>query len=67
VHKDLTARGNAYAGLTTISYNATLSALVISYRHFGTATRATEILARNPDIEHPAMIPGGTALEVLNA
>jgi prophage DNA circulation protein len=67
VHKDLTARGNAYAALTTIHCNATLPALVISYRHFGTATRATEILARNPDIEHPAMIPGGTELEVLNA
>jgi len=67
VHKDLTARGNAYASLTTVSHNATLSALVISYRHFGTATRATEILARNPNLEHPAMIPGGTELEVLNA
>lgn len=67
VHKDLTARGNANASLTTISYNATLSALVISYRHFGSATRETEILARNPGIEHPAMIAGGTELEVLSA
>lgn len=65
VHKDLTARGNA--SLTTVSYNATLSALVISYRHFGTATRETEILARNPSIAHPAMIHGGTELEVLSA
>ncbi|WP_026601691.1 DNA circularization protein [Methylomonas sp. 11b] len=67
VHKDLTARGNANAGLTTVSYNATLSALTISYQHFGTATRETEILARNPNIAHPAMIAGGSVLEVLSA
>jgi len=66
VHKDLTARGNQNASLTTLSYNATLSALVISYNHFGTATRETEILARNPWIEHPAMVPGGVELEVLS-
>lgn len=67
VHKDLSARGNVNASLTKISNHETLGALVISYRHFGTSTRATEILARNPDIEHPAMIRGGQELEVLNA
>ena len=65
VHKDLTVRGNAYASLTTLRVPDTLSALVLSYQHFGTSTRADELLERNPTVEHPAMIPGGTVLEVL--
>jgi len=65
VIKDLNSRDAA--SLEAYTANATLSALIVSYNRYGTSLRADEILARNPNIANPALIPGGTILEVLNA
>jgi len=67
VHTDLTTRGSADASVLTIIPKTTLPALVISYQQYGTAIRETDILQRNPQIEHPCFVPGGRPLEVLSA
>jgi prophage DNA circulation protein len=40
--------------------------LVIAYNLYGDSKRAEEILARNPQIVHPSLVPGGEALEILS-
>jgi prophage DNA circulation protein len=44
----------------------TLPALVIAYQLYGDATRAAEIIERNPSIEHPGFVQGGVTLAVAN-
>ncbi|SBW12017.1 putative DNA circulation family protein [uncultured Alphaproteobacteria bacterium] len=52
--------------LVSWSPTATTPAVVAAYDIYDDPAREAEILARNPGIPHPGMIPGGDALEVLN-
>ncbi|MDO8933776.1 MAG: DNA circularization N-terminal domain-containing protein [Rhodocyclaceae bacterium] len=66
VVRDITARGADLPRLSTITTPSTLPALVVSYRAFGDARRADEIVARNAGIvRHPGFVAGGVPLEVL--
>lgn len=64
--EDLLIRGGKLPRVTRYTPPATLPALVIAHRLYGDATRAAEIVTRNK-IRHPLFVPGGQALEVLNA
>ncbi len=66
VNEDLTVRGAKLPRITYYTPHVTLPALVIAYRLYGDAARADEIVARN-HIRHPGFVPGGVALEVLDA
>ena len=52
---------------TTRTYQLAQSqnALAVAYRVYGDASRADELVERN-DIQNPALVPGGTVLEVLS-
>ncbi len=52
-------------GVATIKVSATTSVLVLAYKLYGDASRADEILARNPQILHPGAIPPNLEIEVL--
>lgn len=62
---DLNTRA-ALPSLVSWVPSATTPALVAAYDIYDDPAREAEILARNPGIPHPGMIPGGDALEVLN-
>lgn len=64
VTRDITVRGADLSRLATITPQATQPALVVAHRLYGDATRAAEIMARNPDLGHPLFVPGGHALKV---
>lgn len=66
VAEDLRTRGAQLPSLVVYTPKATLPALVVAHRIYGDATRADEIVSRNA-IQHPGFVPGGVALEVLNA
>lgn len=64
--RDLTDRAIDAPRVTSAMLPATLPALVAAYRIHGDATRADELLRRNPSIRHPGFVPGGQALEVVS-
>lgn len=51
--------------LTTFTPAETLPLIVIAYQLYGDATRFDEILARNPQIVNPNLVPAGEPLEIL--
>lgn len=51
--------------ISEITLSATLPSLIVAYQLYGDSTRESEIVSRNK-ISHPAFIPGGVPLEVLN-
>ncbi len=57
------ARSDSLARIGTVSFPATLPALVVAHRVYGDATRADEIVSRN-QVRHPGFVPGGVSLEV---
>lgn len=57
------ARSDSLPRIGTVSFSATLPALVVAHRVYGDATRADEIVSRNR-VRHPGFVPGGAALEV---
>lgn len=61
---DLQARSRDLVRLTTFTPEAWMPVWAISYRLFGTAEYADEILAMNPHITHPLLVPPGKALRV---
>lgn len=63
--KDLQARTRDLVRMTTYTPSAWQPVWYISYRLFGTATYGDEILALNPHITHPLLVPPGIALRVL--
>lgn len=66
VNEDLTIRGGKLPRITSYTPPTTMPALVIAHRLYGDASRADEIVTRN-NIRHPGFVPGGVALEVLDA
>lgn len=64
VTRDITVRGADLTRLSTVTLGATLPALVVAHRIFGDATRADEILSRNPAFHDPLAIPGEAGIEV---
>lgn len=46
---------------------AVLPPLVLAYELYGDIDKEADILARNPNVFHPGMAPGGEELEVLSA
>lgn len=53
---DLDARGASLASIATVKLTGARSTLVTAYRLYADATRADEVLARNP-VPHPAFLP----------
>jgi prophage DNA circulation protein len=53
--------------VTTYTTSDPVPMLTIAYQLYGDATRAEELLARNPHVVHPLMVPGRTTLEVLTS
>lgn len=64
--RDLAQRGAKAPDIVSITLHKTQPAAVVAYRLYGDAERADEIVARNR-VRHPGFVPGGVALEVLNA
>lgn len=61
---DVAARGAKLPRLGTARLAATMPALAASYRLYGTAAYAEEIVSRN-NVRHPGRVPGGVALEIV--
>ena len=60
-----TAVSLALPATTTFTPTGDIPALVLAHRLYGDATRADDIIARNPTV-HPGFIPGGEPIEVLH-
>ena len=61
---DLMARSKRLTRLQSYTPLDCVPIWVISHRLFGTAARADELLAMNPHIQHPLLVPAGKALRV---
>lgn len=62
---DLQARSQNLVRLTSYTPEAWQPVEYISYRLFGTAAYADEILAMNPHITHPLLVPPGVPLRIV--
>lgn len=62
---DLQARSQDLVRLTSYTPEAWQPVHYISYRLFGTAAYADEIMAMNPHITHPLLVPPGVALRIV--
>lgn len=65
VTRDLTVRGASLATLSEVTPGATMPALVLAHRYLGSARRSDELLARNPQIRNPLLVPGGRPLRIV--
>lgn len=65
VVRDINTRGADLTKLSTVTPSATLPALVVAHQVLGDATRASEILSRNPAIIDPLAVPGGQPIKVV--
>ena len=64
--RDLTARSINAPRVTSVTLSSTMPALLAAYRIHGDATRADELVSRNPHlVRHPGFVPGGASLEVI--
>lgn len=64
VVQDITTRSEGLGRLITVTPGATEPDVVIAYRLYADASRASEIANRN-DVRHPGFVAGGTPLKVL--
>ncbi len=62
---DIRSRSQDLARLTTYTPEGWMPVWLVSYKLFGTVAYADEILAMNPHIEHPLLVPPGKALRVM--
>ncbi len=62
--EDMIERGAKLPRLGTARLAATMPALAASYRLYGTAEYADELVSRN-NIRHPGRVPGGVNLEIV--
>ena len=62
---DLQARSQNLVRLTSYTPEAWQPVHYISYRLFGTAAYADEIMAMNPHITHPLLVPPGVPLRIM--
>jgi len=63
--RDIQERSRDMARLTSFTPEAWMPVWYVSYRLFGTAAYADEILAMNPHITHPLLVPPGKALRIM--
>jgi prophage DNA circulation protein len=64
VVRGIPSPGLRLPSLVTITAPATLPSLVLAYRLYADAARASEIVARNA-VRHPGFVPGGQPLQVV--
>lgn len=62
---DLQARSGALVRLTSYTPESWQPVWYISHRLYGTAAYADEILAMNPHIQHPLLVPPGRPLRIV--
>lgn len=62
---DIRDRSSDLVRLTTYTPDGWMPVWLVSYKLFGTADYADEILAMNPHIEHPLLVPPGKPLRVM--
>ena len=62
---DLQARGQDLVRLTTYTPESWQPVWYISHKLFGTARYADEIMAMNPHIQHPLLVPPGRPLRIV--
>lgn len=62
---DVRDRSRGLSRLTTYTPDGWMPVWLVSYRLFGTAAYADEILEMNPHITHPLLVPPGKALRVM--
>lgn len=62
---DLQARSRDLVRLTTYTPESWQPVWYVSYRLFGTIAWADEIMAMNPHIRHPLLVPPGKALRIV--
>lgn len=62
---DFAARANLAQQQSTVTLNCYMPVWKLSYALYGTPEYADEILAANPDIDHPLLVPPGVALRVV--
>lgn len=63
--RDIQARSRNMARMESFTPGAWMPVWAVSYRIFGTAAYADEILALNPHITHPLLVPPGKALRIM--
>lgn len=63
--RDIQARSRNMARMESFTPEAWMPVWAVSYRIFGTAAYADEILAMNPHITHPLLVPPGKALRIM--
>jgi prophage DNA circulation protein len=63
--RDVQGRSKDMARQDSFTPTAWMPVWAVSYRLFGTAAYADEILAMNPHIEHPLLVPPGKALRIM--
>ncbi|MDR3370721.1 DNA circularization N-terminal domain-containing protein [Rhodoferax sp.] len=63
--RDIQERSRDMTRLQSFTPQAWMPVWYVSYRLFGTAAYADEILAMNPHITHPLLVPPGKALRVM--
>ena len=63
---DLQVRGRDQARLSTYTPRMTFNIWSLSYELYGTARWADELMAMNPEIDHPMLIPAGKPLRVVD-
>lgn len=63
--RDIQERSREMARLQSFTPEAWMPVWAVSYRLFGTAAYADEILTMNPHITHPLLVPPGKALRVM--
>jgi hypothetical protein len=61
---DIQGRSRDLARLTTYTPSSWMPVWLVSYKLYGTASYADEILALNPSITHPLLLQPGVALQV---
>ena len=61
---DLQRRSSGLARMMSYTPQAWTPVWVVSYQLYGTTDWADEIMALNPHIEHPMLVPPGRALRV---
>lgn len=63
--RDIQERSRNMARLASFTPEGWMPVWVVSYRLFGTVAYADEILAMNPHITHPLLVPPGKALRIM--
>lgn len=64
--RDLSKRSQSFGQVTEYTPTEPEPLMAVSYRLYGTTKYAKELLANNPHVEHPLLVPVGRALKVVS-